>query len=124
MVFPFRSYMSIFIAIWRTKWRIWRKLSVPRVLKPLCPKPLLVHRLHRGEEQHIADGSIVGHQHDHAVDADAQAACGRHAVLEGVDVVLVHLGGHDTLSVAQLDLLLKTLALVDGVVEFGESVAL
>ena len=53
---------------------------------------LLTHRLHGGEEQHVTNRGAVGHQHDHAVQAEAQATRGGHAVLQGVDEVLVHLG--------------------------------
>jgi len=34
------------------------------------------HGLHGGEEEHVPNGRIVRQQHHHAVDADAQAACG------------------------------------------------
>jgi len=38
-------------------------------------KPLFsVQRLHRGEQQHVADCLAVGQQHRHAVDAEADAA--------------------------------------------------
>ena len=37
------------------------------------------------EEHHVADRLAVGQQHDHAVDADAHAAGGGHAVLERGD---------------------------------------
>ena len=83
---------------------------------------LLTHGLHGGEEQHVADGSAVGHQHDHAVQAEAQAARGGHAVFKGVDEVLVDLGV-DALGLAGSDLLLEAAALVDGVVQLGEGVA-
>jgi len=53
-------------------------MSVLKILKSLCYKPFLVQRLHGGEQQHIADGRAVGEQHDHAVDAVADAACGGH----------------------------------------------
>ena len=49
----------------------------------------LVQRLHGGEQQNVADGLAVGQQHGHAVDAEADAARGGHAQLEGVEEVLV-----------------------------------
>ena len=49
----------------------------------------LVQRLHRGEQQHIPDRLTVGQQHAHSVDAEADAARGGHAQLEGVEEVLV-----------------------------------
>ena len=54
-----------------------------------------VHRLHRGEQQDVADGGVVRHEHDHAVDADAQAAGGGHAVLQGVCWAFGPAGGVD-----------------------------
>ena len=52
---------------------------------------LLFNRLHRGEQQHIADGGAVGEQHHQTVHAEAQTARGRQAVLQCVHVVIVHL---------------------------------
>ena len=46
-----------------------------------------------GKSMHVPDGVAAGEQHDAAVYADAQAARGRHAVLEGVDEVVVHHAG-------------------------------
>ena len=37
---------------------------------------LLLNRLHRGEQQHIADGGAVGEQHHQTVHAEAQTARG------------------------------------------------
>ena len=47
---------------------------------------LVVQGLHRREEEDIADGGAVGKQHDQAVDAEAQAARGGHAVFQRGDV--------------------------------------
>lgn len=80
-------------------------------------------RLHRGEENDFPNGVGVGQQHDAAVDADSKAAGGGQAVLQGVDIVLVH---HASLAVAlgpQLHLLLEPLLLVDRVIQLGEGVA-
>ena len=58
-----------------------------------CNSPLLslllVQTLHGGEEEDVADRLAVGQQHAHAVDAEADAARGGHAKLEGVEEVLV-----------------------------------
>ena len=83
---------------------------------------LLTHGLHGGEEQHVTDGGAVGHQHDHAVQTEAQTARGRHAVFQGIDEVLVDLGV-DALGLAGSDLLLEAATLVDGVVQLGEGIA-
>ena len=51
----------------------------------------LVHlfRTEGREEDHVTDGRRVGEQHHETVDADAEAAGRRQAVLERADVVLV-----------------------------------
>ncbi len=41
------------------------------------------------EEDDVSDDFGAGHEHDEAVDAEAKAACGWHAVFEGFDEVLV-----------------------------------
>ena len=58
--------------------RLDSSTPVKSSLLALCFLFLLTHGLHGGEEQHVADGSAVGHQHDHAVQAEAQAARGGH----------------------------------------------
>ena len=75
--------------------------------------------LHRGEQQHIADGGGIRHQHTHTVDAVADAARGRHAVLQRHEEVFV---GRVGLFVALGEgglLRLEALALVDRVVQLG-----
>ena len=80
-------------------------------------------RLHRGEENNLPNGVGVGQHHHAAVNADAQAARRRQAVLQSGDKVVVHHAGFVVALVPQLHLLLKALALVDGIVELGEGVA-
>ena len=82
---------------------------------------LLFNRLHRGEQQHIADGGAVGEQHHQTVHAEAQTARGGQAVLQCVHVVVVHLClavGLDGLTLGHLTL--KAALLVDGVVQLAE----
>ena len=74
------------------------------------------------EEQHVADGGLVAEEHDHAVDAVADAARGRHAVLERAHVVVVVLHGLVVAGGLGLDLRGEAALLVDGVVELGERV--
>ena len=83
---------------------------------------LLLQRLHRGEEQHVADGGRIGEQHHEAVEAEAEAARGGQAVFQREDEVLVH-RGVGALRALGGDLLFKALALVDGVVQLREGVA-
>ena len=88
-------------------------------LKPLPHTNSSVQRLHGGEQQHIADGRRVGHEHDHAVDAVADAARGGHADIQSIEEVLIGVVG---LFVALLELFFlssEAFALVDGVVELG-----
>jgi len=47
--------------------------------------------LQQREEHHVANAGRAGEHHDQAVDADANAACGRHAVLKRLDEVVVDL---------------------------------
>ena len=74
------------------------------------------------EQQHVADGSLVGEQHDHAVDTDADAARGRHTVLEGAHVILVVLHGLVVAAGLLGHLGSEALGLIDRVVELGERV--
>ena len=78
--------------------------------------------LHVREQQHVADRSLVGKQHDHAVDTNANAARGRHTVLEGAHVVLVILHGLIVAAGLLGHLGGKALGLVNRVVELGERV--
>src|SRR5256885_11073054 len=56
------------------------------------------------EQDHVADAGAVGQQHHQAVDADAAAACGGHAVLEGTNEVVVEVHGFVVATVLGLDL--------------------
>ena len=77
---------------------------------------------HVREEQDVADGRLVGEEHDHAVDAKADAARRGHAVLEGAHVVEVVLHGLLVAGLLGRDLVLEATLLVDRVVELGERV--
>ena len=78
--------------------------------------------LHLGEQKHILDALRAGHHHHQAVDADAHAGGGGHAVLEGADKVEVDEHGLVVAFLAEAQLLLETAQLVDGVVELGVGV--
>ncbi len=65
----------------------------------------------------------VGKQHDHPVDADAQAGGGRQAVLQRRDVVFVIEHSFVVAGVLGADLIGKALRLILGVVQFREAVA-
>ena len=85
---------------------------------------LVTQGFHRREKQNIADGGTVGQEHHEAVDAEAEAACRRHAVLQCIDEVIIHLCAAIRLNGLALgDLTLEAAALVDRVVQLGEGVA-
>ena len=65
---------SVFRFRWRKNWRKWRKSAPSTASNPLSPSTSSVDGLHRGEEQHVADGVGVGQKHDQAIHAEAQAA--------------------------------------------------
>ena len=74
------------------------------------------------EQQDVTDARGVGEQHDHAVHANANAACGRHAVLKGTHIVLIVLHGLVVAGKLLFHLLAEALCLVDWIVELGEGV--
>ena len=65
----------------------------------------------------------VGQQHHQAVDADAAAAGGRHAVFERAHEVVVVVHGFVVAAVLGVDLRVEARGLVFGVVELGEAIA-
>ena len=85
---------------------------------------LLLNRLHRGEQQHVTDRCTISKQHHQTIHAEAQTARGGQAVLQCVDVVVVHLClalGLQRLALGHLTL--EAALLVDGVVQLAEGVA-
>ena len=88
----------------------------------VCDLSLIHIWLHRGEEQHVADRNTVGQQHHHAVDANADAACRRHAVFERGEEILIDVACLLVSGSLHRGLVFKASALVDRVVEFGEGV--
>ena len=78
--------------------------------------------LHLREEEHFLNGRLAGEEHHEAVDADADARGGGHAVLERAEEVLVDDHRFIVTLVGQTHLIHETLFLVDGVVELGVGV--
>src|SRR6266498_1988700 len=72
-----------------------------------------------GKEDHVPDGRRVGEQHGEPVDPDALAGRGRHPVLQGAHVVLIHPVRLLVTEQALLRLLLEASSLVNGIVELG-----
>ena len=66
---------------------------------------------HEREQNDVSDRRTVGQQHHEPIDADAFAAGRRQAVLEGADVVLVHLVRLEIAARAILQLILEPPAL-------------
>src|SRR5215213_1671256 len=75
-----------------------------------------------GKENHVADAGRAGQEHEQPVDANADAAGGRHAVFERAQVVLVHPARLLVALGPQPRLRLEAAALVDGVVQLTERV--
>ena len=85
---------------------------------------VILNRLHRREQKHVADGGAIGQEHHQTVDAEAETACGRHTVFQRGDEVLVYAGVAIRLGGALGSYLaLKALALIDRVVQLREGVA-
>src|SRR5439155_16845480 len=84
---------------------------------------LIAFRSLRREEHDVADRVVAREEHREPVDAEADAAGGRHAVRERLDVVRVALLRLDVARVP-LDLLeLEAVRLLDGVVDLRERVS-
>ena len=69
------------------------------------------------EEEHLLNVGFAGHEHHQAVDADADARCGRHAVLQCAQEVLVDNHSFVVALVGKAHLLLEAFFLVDWVVK-------
>ncbi len=86
-------------------------VSLPRRLLHQNHYPLAALQLR--EEDDVADRVAAREEHDEAVDAEAEAARGGHAALEGADEVLVDLLG------VFAGLVLQGLALLERIVLLG-----
>ncbi len=77
---------------------------------------------HLREEEDFLYAGLTGEEHGEAVDADAEAGGGWHAVFEGAEEVVVDEHGFVVASLAEAELLFEALALVEGIVELGVGV--
>jgi hypothetical protein len=75
-----------------------------------------------GEEDHLAKVRRVGEHHGEPVDPHPQSAGRRHAVLHGVQKILVHGMSFGVSLCRRPSLILEALALVLGVVQLAERV--
>ena len=78
--------------------------------------------LHVGKQDDLSDGGGIGQEHHQPVDSDSLTCCGRHAVFQGFDVVVIHEVGFVITRLAIFHLLLKPSPLIFGVIEFGKAV--
>lgn len=78
---------------------------------------------HHGKEEDFAEVFGTSEEHDEAVDSDSASAGGWHPAFEGEEELLVHGVGFVVAFVAFAELLFESFPLVDGVVDFAESVA-
>ena len=76
-------------------------------------------RTHRGEEQYFLNVALARHQHYQAVDAYTDARGGRHPILQSAQEVLVDEHGFVVALLAEAELILEALLLIDRVVELG-----
>ena len=55
------------------------------------PFILFSNGFHCGEKENVADGGGIGEEHHKAIDTEAQASCGGQTILQGGDVIIIHL---------------------------------
>src|SRR3990172_9789634 len=79
--------------------------------------------LELGEEDALPDGGLVGEEHGQQVYAHAQAPGGGHAILQGLEEVLVGELSFLIPPGPELLLLPEALPLLQGVIELGEGVS-
>ena len=69
------------------------------------------------EQQHFPDGVLIRQEHHQTVDAHADTAGRRQAILQRFHVIHIHLICLIVSQITQLQLILKAFALIDRVVE-------
>ena len=79
--------------------------------------------LHGREEDDLADVVLLAKKHAEAVNAAADAACRRHAVIQGVDEAKVDVGGFLISPFPGGELGVEAFLLVEGIVELAVGVA-
>ncbi|CCY05083.1 putative uncharacterized protein [Eggerthella sp. CAG:1427] len=75
-------------------------------------------------QQHIPDACLIRKKHNYTVDTDANTTCRRHAIFKSTNVVSVVF--HCLIITRSLffHLLLETLGLIYGIVQFGECISI
>src|SRR5690606_20563056 len=99
-----------------------RAAGTQALVQAAWPASASLLRAHVREQQHVADRGAAGQQHDQAVDADAQPAGRRHAVLERTDVVGVVVHRLVVAALLGRDLGLEARGLVLRIVQLGEAI--
>src|SRR6266487_1602124 len=77
---------------------------------------------HQRKQDHVANRRAVGEEHDQAIDPYALAGRGRQAVLEGMDVIVVHFVRLEVAAPAIPPLRLEAAPLLDRIVQLAERV--
>ena len=78
---------------------------------------------HLREEENFLYGGLSGHEHDEPVHTYSHTRCGRHAVFESPDKVIVDEHGFVVSFFGEAELFFETQPLVDGVVELGVGIS-
>src|SRR6516165_2608344 len=74
------------------------------------------------EDENVADGALIGQQHDQPVNADADAGGRRHAVFKGANEIPIGLGDLFVSRSACGDLCVEARALIVWIVELGKGI--
>src|SRR5436309_11476763 len=77
---------------------------------------------HQRKQDHVANRRAVGQEHDQAIDPYPLAGRGRQAVLEGMDVIVVHFVRLEVAAPAVPPLRLEAAPLLDRIVQLAERV--
>ena len=123
-------------------WPVWCRLTSSKSCKKvvvaclfhfiLCPPfpsstaycVLLIQGFHCREQQNVTNRRSARQQHHKTVNADTDTACGGQAIAQCIEEVLIHTGSFVIAVRFQKFLILKALALVDGVVQLAERIAI
>ena len=74
------------------------------------------------KQDHVTDGCLVGKKHDQPINADPFSGRRRHAVFQRAQKIFVHIVGFLVTGFPLSDLRLKTLALIEWIIQLGEGV--
>ena len=75
------------------------------------------------KEDYLPDGGCIGKQHDQSVDADALTGGRGHPILQCLNIIVIHPVSFLIAGIPSLNLLGKTLMLVDRIIKFRKSIS-